>query len=132
MNSDIRTMNIEDQRDLMDHQADDMTKTMKPTPINELHTGHIYVCKKSNKEQGILKGSYYVYDSGQLKRFTSRNVTIHMNGDELLSCDRWFEIAATCPFCGCQTCDPFGGQTVIHDGLECAAEWDARVKKYER
>lgn len=59
-------------------------------------------------------------------------MTLLANGDEILEDAAAFELARKCPFCGVQTCDPFGGTQVIHDGVECAANWDARVKKYCR
>jgi hypothetical protein len=101
-------------------------------PTTEPHTGHIYLCLKSNRTHGTVKGKYYVYDSGEIKTYTSRNVTLLANGDEILEQTDAFELARKCPFCGVQTCDPFGGTQVIHDGVECAANWDARVKKYCR
>lgn len=100
--------------------------------IHEPATGHIYLCLKSNKTQHTVKGKYYVYDGGELKTYTKRSVDVLINGDELLEMPGAFELAKTCPFCGVQTCDPFGGTQVIHDGSECAAEWDAKVKNYER
>lgn len=97
---------------------------------SEPHTGHIYLCLKSNKSNGVVNGRYYVYDSGTLCNFTKRDVLFLGYGDRILENAADFQLARRCPFCGVQTCDPFGGTMVIHDGIECAALWDARVKKY--
>lgn len=97
-------------------------------------SGEIYLCLRSNRKQGIVKGKHYVYDSGELRTYTTRNVTCLINGDELLALPNTFELATKCPFCGCQTMNPFPwiDKRFIHDGIECAAEWDAKVKGYER
>jgi len=101
-------------------------------PTTEPHTGHIYLCLKSNRRQGTVNGKHYVYDGGELKTYTKRGVTLLANGDEILEQADAFELARKCPFCGVQTCDPFGGTQVIHDGAECAANWDAKAKNYCR
>jgi hypothetical protein len=54
-----------------------MTATeLKMNPATEPRTGHIYLCLKSNRKQSTVKGKYYLYDSGELKTYTSRNVTL--------------------------------------------------------
>lgn len=101
-------------------------------PATTPATGHIYLCLKSNRKHQTVKGKHYVYDCGELKTFSSRNVTLLCNGDEILEQEGAFVLARKCPFCGAQTCDPFGGSQVIHDGVECAEKWDAKVKNYCR
>jgi hypothetical protein len=91
----------------------------------EPHTGQVYLCLKGNKTQGTVKGKYYVYDSGEIRTYTSRNVTLLLNGEELLQEPGMFTLAHRCPFCCSEIVDS-------HDGVECAAEWDARTKKYCR
>lgn len=86
-------------------------------------TGQIYICTKGNSKHGSTKGKHYVYDSGDLKSFTKRSVTIFSNGDDMLKQSGAFRLADVCPFC----------MLLIkpeHDGVECAAKWDARVKRY--
>lgn len=91
-------------------------------PIN----GHIYQCLKTRGN--AVKGKFYVYKNGELKTYTTRNVTCLSNGDDLLEYGK-FELVTQCPFCGAQTRSPFGSEW-IHDGADCARGWDARVKKY--
>lgn len=105
---------------------------MQPSSTTEPSTGHIYECLKSNKKQGTVKGKFYVYNSGELKTYTKRSVTVFLNGDEILEQPGAFFLVTPCPFCGAQTLSPFGDGQWIHDGVECAAEWDAKVKNYER
>ena len=42
----------------------------------EPRTGHVFLCVKNNKQHSAVKGKYYLYDSGELKTYTSRNVTL--------------------------------------------------------
>lgn len=92
--------------------------------MSEPQSGDIYECVKSNKRHGTVKGKFYVLDHGDLKTFTTRNVTSHANGDEILEQSEAFELARFCPFCGISL--PFPN----HDGVKCAAQWDAKTKNY--
>lgn len=110
------------------------TNDNEPKPMNTIEkgiTGQIYQCIRSNRKQGTVKGKHYVYDSGCLSTYTTRNVTQLINGDYLLS-TKAFSHSIICPFC--HTTHP--NVTAIgaepHDAVECAAEWDAKVKNYER
>lgn len=93
----------------------------------EATTGQIFECIRSNRKHGAIKGRFYVYNGGELRTYTTRNVTILINGDEMLDLDGVFREATKCPFC-----DLPHPNDAEHDGEECAADWDARVKKYER
>jgi hypothetical protein len=100
----------------------------------EPSTGHIFLCVKSNKQHSAVKGKYYLYDSGELKTYTTRNVTLLANGDEMLELPGVFERAERCPFCNLRIYDAAldaecGAE---HDGVDCAAEWDAKTKNYCR
>jgi hypothetical protein len=93
----------------------------------EPRTGDIFECVKSNKQHSAVKGKFYLYDGGELKTYTSRNVTLLANGDEMLELPGVFEPAKACPFCGMEA----AAMTVTqHDGVECAAAWDAKTKGY--
>lgn len=104
----------------------------------EPRSGQIFECVKSNKQHSAVKGRFYLYDDGQLKTFTSRSVTLLLNGEEMLELPGVFERAEGCPFCGNQVYDAAedkeiqSGDGHEHDGVECAAAWDARVKNYCR
>lgn len=98
----------------------------------EARTGKIFLCVKNNKQHSAVKGKYYVYDCGDLKTFTSRNVTLLANGDEMLELPGVFEPAKSCPFCGMEGLERVAATDPQHDGVECAADWDARVKHYCR
>lgn len=95
----------------------------------EPRTGDIFECVKSNRQHSAVKGKFYVYDCGSLKTHTSRNVTELLNGDEMLALPGCFVLANTCPFCGM---DIVVMMTTNHDGVECAADWDAKTKNYCR
>lgn len=97
---------------------------------HQQETGDIYLCLKANKKQGTVKGKYYVYDSGELKTFTTRNVTMLCNGDDILWKIEEFELAKVCPFCA-TSLKNVDGSRIFHDGVECASAWDRRVKNYE-
>lgn len=94
----------------------------------EPRTGDAFLCIKGNRKQGIVKWAYYVYDSGQLKKFTRRNVTALLNGDELLGIEGYFTPTYCCPFCNADMRDLMGNR--IHDSYECAKVWDRKVKNY--
>lgn len=104
----------------------------------EPRTGQIFLCVKNNKQHSAVKGKHYLYDSGELKTYTSRSVTLLANGDEMLELPGVFERAEGCPFCGNQVYDATEDNEIQtadgqeHDGVECAADWDARVKNYCR
>lgn len=103
-------------------------KIMSTLQPHQQESGHIYLCLKSNKKQSTIKGKFYVYDHGELKTFTKRNVTMLINGDEILWKTEEFKLAEQCPFCGAAT---MNGEEWIHDGVECASEWDKKVKHYD-
>lgn len=96
----------------------------------EPRTGDIFECVKNNKQHYAVKGKFYLYDSGELKTYTSRNVTLLANGDEMLELPGVFTPARNCPFCGCALSDDTTGMPITHDGVECAASWDAKTKGY--
>ena len=99
----------------------------------EPRTGHVFLCVKNNKQHSAVKGKYYLYDSGELKTYTSRNVTLLANGDEMLELPGVFERAERCPFCDLRIYDAgMDAECVEHDTVDCGAEWDARVKHYCR
>lgn len=104
----------------------------------EPHSGHIFLCVKGHRQHGAVKGKYYLYESGELRTYTTRSVTLLLNGDEMLELPGVFERAEGCPFCNRQVYDAATDQEIQdsngwdHDGVECAAEWDARVKHYCR
>lgn len=101
---------------------------MEPT------TGQIFECVKGNRQHSAVKGKFYLYDSGDLKTFTTRNVTLLANGDEMLELPGVFERAEVCPFCLTRVYDAAVDADLAnnHDAVECAADWDAKVKKYCR
>lgn len=118
----------------MDLSEVESEETMTPEP----RTGMIFECIKGNAKHSAVKGKFYVYDRGELRTYTTRNVTVLLNGDEMLALPGCFLPAERCPFCGYKIYDRetgwnavFNGETG-HLGVECAAEWDARVKGYER
>ncbi len=104
----------------------------------EPYTGQIFLCVKNNRQHSAVKGRHYLYDSGELKTYTTRNVTLLANGDEMLELPGVFERAEVCPFCNSKVYDSATDSdevnhatgVVDHNGVECAAEWDARVKHY--
>ena len=113
----------------------------------EATSGEIFLAIKGNKNLSIIKGKHYVYDGGELKTYTTRNVTILANGDEIMETEGLMERVETCPFCGAKMyvrcgcgglCDsnqpcPMADNAepkLIHDGNECAHEWDCKVKNY--
>lgn len=97
----------------------------------EGESGMILVCLKGNKKHGTKAGKFYIYDYGKLKTFTTRTVTIMLNGDEILVQPEAFQVVNRCPFC--KLLAPPGQQLhEFHNGADCAAEWDAKVKKYCR
>ena len=94
-------------------------------------TGQIFECVKNNRQHSAVKGKFYLYDSGELKTYTKRNVTCLANGDEMLELPGCFERAERCPFCDVRIYDAASDmETTAHDGVECAAAWDAKVKNY--
>lgn len=103
-----------------------------------LQSGQIFLCCKNNRQHGAVRGKYYLYDYGELKTYTTRNVTVLANGSEMLALPGVFERAEGCPFCRTQVYDASEDQDIQdangqeHDGAECAADWDARVKHYCR
>lgn len=99
-------------------------KTMNTEPI----TGQIFNCIKSNRQHSAIKGEFYVYVDGELRRFTKRNVTLLANGDEMLELPGVFVPSPICPFCN--QAFPNAGVTETHNGYDCAKAWDARVKNY--
>lgn len=100
----------------------------------EPYTGQIFLCVKNNKQHSAVKGKHYLYDSGQLKTYTTRNVTLLANGDEMLELPGVFERAEVCPFCGTHVYDSGADDETLpgreHDGVECARLWDAKTKGY--
>lgn len=83
-------------------------------------TGMAYRCLRSSKRHDTIKGKIYIYDDGQLAHFNSRWQTLLLNGYDALRQPGAFEPLSECPFCKAQLCDPFAGEQVIHDTLECA------------
>lgn len=99
----------------------------------EPRTGDLFLCVKSNRQHSAVRGKYYLYDAGALRTYTTRNVTLLANGDEMLALPGVFEPAQRCPFCNLnlrRAADDT--RAAEHDALECAADWDARVKHYCR
>ena len=113
----------------------------------EATTGEIFLAVKGNRNLSIIKGKHYVYDCGEVKTYTRRNVTILANGDEILETEGLMERVENCPFCGakmyarcgcgglCDSKEPCPMEEsaepkLIHDGCECAHEWDAKTKGY--
>jgi hypothetical protein len=104
----------------------------------ELRTGQIFECVRSCRDSAAKKGKFYVYVDGELREFNRRYVNVYLHGAEMLNVPSAFERAEGCPFCGNQVYDAATDQEIqssdgrAHDGYECAADWDARVKKYCR
>ena len=102
----------------------------------EPRTGQIFLCVKNNKQHSAVKGKHYLYDSGELRTYTSRGVTCLANGDEMLELPGVFERAEGCPFCGNQVYDAAEDKEIQtgdgqeHDGVDCAHQWDAKTKGY--
>lgn len=108
---------------------------MTPNPITpEPRTGDLFLCVKANRQHSAVKGRTYLLEAGELRTYTTRNVTLLANGWEMLDLPGVFIRAAVCPFCNTRVYDPPTATVLApdHDALECAADWDARMKNYCR
>jgi hypothetical protein len=52
-----------------------------------------YLCRRGCKEHGTVAGKVYIFDGDNLKHYSSRNVTMLLNGYNTLRQPYAFEIA---------------------------------------